>query len=264
MQPITGKTRILFILGDPVAHIIGSSLLNEHFAGRGIDAAVSPLHVAPQDLPVLIGTLRRLRNVAGFGVTIPHKIAVIDLLDSVGERGRLVGAVNFVRRNADGTLHGDNVDGLGFVGGLLQAGVTLKGARILQAGAGGAGRAIAFALAEAGAATLTIANRSPDKAEALAAAVARAYPSCRVEAGDGDPAACDIAVNATSLGMRESDPLPLAADRLPSTAVAAEVVMTPAVTPFLAAAAARGCRTVPGRAMLLAQLRAASDLVGLG
>ena len=264
MPPVTGKTRILFILGDPVAHIIGSALLNEHFAGRGIDASVSPLHVAPQDLPALIGTLRALRNVAGFGVTIPHKIAVIDLLDSVGKRGRLVGAVNFVRRNADGTLHGDNVDGLGFVDGLLQAGATLRGARILQAGAGGAGRAIAFALAEAGAATLTIANRSPDKARALAIAVARAHPGCRVEAGDGDPAACDIAVNATSLGMRESDPLPLAADRLSPAAVAAEVVMTPPVTPFLAAAAARGCRTVPGRAMLLAQLQAASDLVGLG
>ncbi len=264
MQPVTGKTRILFILGDPVAHIIGSSLLNEHFASRGIAAAVSPLHVAPQDLPALIETLRTLRNVTGFGVTIPHKIAVIDLLDSVGERGRLVGAVNFVRRNPDGTLHGDNVDGLGFVGGLLQAGIIVKGARILQAGAGGAGRAIAFALAEAGAAALTITNRSPDKAQALAAAVARAYPGCHVVAGDGDPAACDIAVNTTSLGMRESDPLPLAVDRLPSTAVAAEVVMTPAVTPFLAAAAARGCRTVPGRAMLLAQLQAASDLVGLG
>lgn len=263
MTRITGKTRILFILGDPVAHIIGSALLNEHFVGRGIDAAVSPLHVAPEDLPRMLDMLRRLRNVAGFGVTIPHKIAVIGLLDSVGERGRQVGAVNFVRRNPDGTLHGDNIDGLGFVGGLAEAGVTISGARVLQAGAGGAGRAIAFAMAEAGAAELTITNRSADKARALAEAVARAYPACRVRAGDGDPASCDIAINTTSLGMKAGDALPLDSTRLKPCAVAAEVVMTPEVTPFLAAATARGCRTVGGKAMLLAQMRAASDLVGL-
>lgn len=263
MTRITGKTRILFILGDPVAHIIGSALLNEHFAGRGIDAAVSPLHVVPEDLPRTIEMLRHLRNVAGFGVTIPHKIAVMGLLDGVGKRGREVGAVNFVRRNPGGTLHGDNVDGLGFVGGLLDAGVAIRGARVLQAGAGGAGRAIAFAMAEAGAAELTISNRSPDKARDLAEAVARAYPSCRARAGDGAPSTCDIAINTTSLGMKAGDALPLPADRLRPGAVAAEVVMTPEVTPFLAAAAARGCRTVGGKAMLLAQLRAASDLVGL-
>lgn len=263
MHPVTGRTRILFILGDPVAHIIGSSLLNEHFASRGIDAAVSPLHVAPHDLPTLIGTIRTLRNVAGFGVTIPHKIAVIGLLDSIGKRGRLVGAVNFVRRNADGTLHGDNVDGLGFVGGLLEADVSIRGARVLQAGAGGAGRAIAFAMAEAGAAELIISNRSPDKARELAQAVAEAYPTCRTQAGDGDPSTCDIAINTTSLGMKTGDALPLPADHLRPDAIAAEVVMTPEVTPFLAAAAAQGCRTVAGKAMLLAQLHAASDLVGL-
>lgn len=263
MMRITGKTRILFILGDPVAHIIGSALLNEHFAGRGIDAAVSPLHVAPEDLPRSLDMLRRLPNVAGFGVTIPHKIAVIPLLDNVGERGRQVGAVNFVRRNPDGTLHGDNIDGLGFVGGLLEAGVTIRGARVLQAGAGGAGRAIAFAMAEAGAAALTIVNRSPDKARELAEAVARAYPACRTQPGDGEPSACDIAINTTSLGMKEGDALPLPAERLRPEAIAAEVVMTPEITPFLATATARGCRTVAGKAMLLAQLRAASDLVGL-
>lgn len=264
MTRITGETRILFILGDPVAHIIGSALLNDYFTGRGIDAAVSPLHVAPDDLPNALDMLRRLRNVAGFGVTIPHKIAVIDLLDSVGERGRLVGAVNFVRRNPDGTLHGDNIDGLGFVGGLLEAGVSIRGARVLQAGAGGAGRAIAFAMAEAGASEITISNRSPDKARGLAQAVARAYPACRTRAGDGDPSACDIAINTTSLGMKTGDALPLSAERLRPAAVAAEVVMTPEITPFLAAAAARGCRTVGGKAMLLAQLRAAADLVGFG
>lgn len=263
MQRITGKTRILFILGAPVDHIIGSALLNEHFAARGIDAAVSPLHVEPEDLTETIACLRRLKNVAGFGVTIPHKIRVIDLLDAVGRRGRLVGAVNFVRRDSDGTLHGDNVDGLGFVGGLVRAGVEIRGAHILQAGAGGAGRAIAFALAEAGAAHLTIANRTRDRAEELAAAVRAAYPDCRAEAGDADPSGCDIVVNTTSLGMKAADAHPIDCTRLEPGCVAAEVIMTPEMTPFLAAAAKRGCRIVPGKEMLLAQIQAASDLVGL-
>ena len=263
MQSITGKTRILFILGAPVDHIVGSALLNQHFAARGIDAAVSPLHVEPEDLAETIACLRRLRNVAGFGVTIPHKIRVIGLLDEVGRRGRLVGAVNFVRRNSDGTLHGDNVDGLGFVGGLVRAGVEVRGARILQSGAGGAGRAIAFALAEAGAARLTIANRTQDRAEELAAAVRDAWPHCRAEAGEADPGGCDIVVNTTSLGMKPGDAAPLDFTRIEPGCVAAEVIMTPAMTPFLEAAAGRGCRIVPGRELLLAQIQAASDLVGL-
>lgn len=263
MQRITGKSRILFILGDPVAHIVGSALLNEHFVACGIDAAVSPLHVAPEDLATTIATLRRLRNVAGFGVTIPHKIRVIDLLDEIGTRGRQVGAVNFVRRRADGTLFGDNVDGLGFVGGLAKAGVELRGKCVLQVGAGGAGRAIAFALAEAGVAHLRVANRSQARAVDLAAAVAAAYPACRTEAGPADPAGFDIAVNTTSLGMKPGDADPMDLAGLTPSCVAAEVVMTPEMTPFLMAASARGCRIVGGKEMLLAQMQAASDLVGL-
>jgi shikimate dehydrogenase len=264
MTRITGQTRVLFILGDPVGHILGSALLNEHFAGRGIDAAVSPLHVRPADLPVVVDTLRRLHNVPGFGVTIPHKIAVLPLLDEVGPRARLVGAVNFVRRSPDGHLYGDNVDGTGFVAGLAQSGIDVKGARVLQAGAGGAGRAIAFAMAEAGAAALTVTNRTAERARTLADAVASAFPACQVGVEPGEPSRYDIAVNTTSLGMKPGDALPIDPRQLRPDCVAAEVIMKPEVTPFLDEAARRGCRVVRGKAMLLAQLEHATALVGLG
>lgn len=261
---ITGRSRILFTLGCPVAHIVGTDILNRYLADRGIDAAIVPLQIEPQRLGEMVASIRTIANVAGFAVTIPHKIAILPHLDTTGPRGQQVGAVNFVRRDADGSLHGENVDGLGFVGGLLSSGVTVKGARILQAGAGGAGRAIAFALAEAGASRITITNRSPQKAHDLAEAVRRAYPTCEARAGEADPADCDIAVNTTSVGTGAGDPSPIDASRLRPDAVAAEVIMAPEWTPFLAAASSRGCAIVPGKAMLQAQLREACDHIGLG
>ena len=262
LKRITGRTRIMFILADPVAHVVGSALFNEHFFGHGLDASVSPLHVAPADLGAVVAAIRRMKNVAGFGVTIPHKIAVLDHLDQVSARAQAIGAVNFVRRAADGSLAGDNVDGVGFVAGLARNGVAARGLNVLQIGAGGAGRAIAFALAEAGAARIVIANRSAGKARALAGAVAAAYPACAcgaaADAGSVDSGDADLVVNTTSLGMHDGDPLPVDVSALASSAVVADVVMTPEPTALLAAAAARGCRTVKGREMLMDQLRLAT------
>lgn len=260
---ITGKTRIMFILGDPVEHIVGTAMLNDYFAAEGLDVAVSPLHVAPDDLPAVVATLRKLRNVAGFGVTIPHKIAVIPLLDATTETARHVGAVNFVRRSADGTLTGDNVDGRGFVAGLAANGVTVAGRRVLQIGAGGAGRAIAFALAEAGAAELAIVNRSAEKGAALARAVAAAVPGCAASGRLPPLGEVDLVVNTTSLGMKAVDPLPLDLAGLVAATTVAEVVMTPEKTPLLVEAEARGCPIVGGREMMKHQIALARAFVGL-
>ncbi|MFI5018974.1 MAG: shikimate dehydrogenase family protein, partial [Dongiales bacterium] len=205
-KQITGKTKIMFILGDPVAHIRGTALFNEHFARNGIDAASSPLQVAPADLGTIVGAIRKLRNVAGFGVTLPHKIEVLRHLDATTERAAQVGAVNFVRRSPDGQLTGDNVDGIGFVAGLARNGIAVKGQRVQQIGAGGAGRAIAFALAEAGAGEILLANRSLEKARLLAEAVQAAFPHCRCAAGPADVARADLVANTTSVGMHDGDP----------------------------------------------------------
>ncbi|MBP0445359.1 shikimate dehydrogenase [Roseomonas sp. SSH11] len=263
LKRVTGRTRVMFILGDPVAHIIGTAILNEDFFRHGVDATVSPLHVAPGDLGQVVQAIRAMRNVAGFGVTIPHKIAVIPHLDRTTGRAAGIGAVNFVRREADGTLVGDNVDGIGFVAGLRRNGVEVAGRRVLQLGAGGAGRAIAFALAEAGASRIAIHNRTEDRALALARAVAAAYPACATTAAGPDSAGHDLVVNTTSLGMHEEDALPADLAGLDAGAVVADVIMAPETTPLLEAAAARGCRIIRGKEMLLDQPRLVREFLAL-
>lgn len=264
---ITGKTRIMFILGDPVAHIVGTDVFNTAFAERGLDVACSALHVSPASLPVAVDALRHMQNVAGTGITIPHKIAVVQLVDELTPEAILVGAVNFVRRNPDGSLTGHNIDGTGFIAGLTENGVTVSGKRVLQVGAGGVGRAIAFAVAASGAAELVIANRKLDKAVELAGAVGRAVPACEASGVSLDdmPRAEDfgLVINCTSLGIAEGDPLPFDPSRLNAETVVAEVVMTPAVTPVMAVAQSRGCKVVPGRAMIQPQPALVAGFFGL-
>lgn len=257
----------MFILADPVAHVIGSDVLNRDFAARGRDVAVSPLHVAPDGLATVVLAIRRMQNVVGFGCTIPHKRAVAALLDELTPEAQAVGAVNFVRRGAEGRLTSHNVDGAGFLRGLAGHGVDVAGRRVLIVGAGGVARAIACSLGRAGAGELVIANRDGAKAAALAATVARLAPACRVAALPPDaalaPESFDLAINATSLGMRPGDPLPFDPSRLTPATVVAEVVMTPAVTPVMALAAARGCPTVPGLAMMALQAALVAEFLRL-
>lgn len=260
---ISGKTKIVFILGDPVAHIRGTAFLNAHFAQLGLDAAASPLHVSPADLGTVVAAMRKLRNVAGFGVTIPHKIEVLKHLDGTTERAAQVGAVNFVRRAADGRLTGDNVDGIGFTAGLARSGVAVAGKHVLQIGAGGAGRAIAFALAEAGASEITLANRTAEKAQHLADAIEAAYPRCHCLAGAPFVAGADIVVNTTSVGMHEGDPLPVDIAGLPAASAVADIIMSPETTPLLVQAKQRGHPIVRGKEMLIDQLRLATEFLGV-
>lgn len=264
---ITGKTRVMFILADPVAHVIGTDVLNRSFDAMGLDIACAPLHVAPEHLDGVMQTLRTVKNVAGFGCTIPHKTAALGLMDHLTPAARSVGAVNFVRRNTDGSLTGHNIDGAGFMAGLAAAGHGVAGKRVLQIGAGGVGKAIAFALAEAGARELVVANRSTAKAQQLASAVVAAVPECRLHGCDPArmpaPRGFDLIVNCTSLGMKPDDPLPFDPEGLGPGQIVAEVVMTPAMTPVMARAAAQGCAVVPGLAMMEPQPGLLAEFLGV-
>lgn len=248
--PITGRTKVMFIMGDPIGHVVGTAVLNAAWQEAGRDLVTVPLHVHAPDLPHMLDSLRKAPNVAGTGITIPHKIAALSLVDHVTAAARLAGAVNFIRRNADGTLTGHNVDGSGFLAGLRAHGVEPAGRDVHIAGAGGVARPIAFALAGAGARRLTIRNRDMAKAEALLADIRASGDAaeCILETASGAPS--DLLVNATSLGMKDTDPMPFEAAEIPTGAIVAEVVMTPAETPLLAAARAKGCTIVPGRAMM--------------
>ncbi|NBS02044.1 MAG: hypothetical protein EBS72_07850, partial [Rhizobiales bacterium] len=150
---------------------------------RGVDGVMIPFHVAPADLPALVKGLKGMKSLGGFVVTVPHKGAIVDLLDEVSPSARLIGAANCVRREADGRLVGEMLDGVGFVTGLRQAGIEPKGLSAYLAGAGGAANAIAFALIEAGVTRLTIANRTREKVDDLIARLSSIYPDADLRIG---------------------------------------------------------------------------------
>ena len=173
---ITGATRVYLHLAHPSAHARTPQVMNAEFARRGVDAVAVSADVAPGDLGAFTGGLRGWRNLAGLSVTMPHKEALTPHVDALAGQAALIGAVNVVRREADGRLVAGNTDGQGFAIGLRGAGHQLSGRRVLLAGGGGAGRAVAFTVAAAGAASITIANRTAARAERLASEVAAAYP----------------------------------------------------------------------------------------
>lgn len=251
---ISGNTRLYAHLAHPSAHVRTPQVLNAEFAARGIDAAAVSVDVAPEDLPALVGGLRGWRNLAGLGVTMPHKQAVVPLLDSLSPSAARIGAVNVIRRDAGGGLHGTNSDGLGFVRSLLLAGHAVSGQRVLLLGAGGAGRAIAFALLDAGVTELTIANRDQERARELVAALQAVYPGASVACGPAQVRGHRVVVNATSLGQRADQPLPVDPAGLDPHVLVADIVMSPPVTPLLEAAGAAGSRTHPGLPMLQCQV----------
>src|SRR5699024_8530138 len=157
------------------------------------------------------------------------------------DRARRVASANSVRRLRGGGWYADNFDGVGFIDALHAAGHELQGKRVVQVGAGGAGASIAYCLAGAGATALTRTDDAAARAETLAALVAGAFPACQVVTGPADPAGMDIAVNATPMGLKATDPLPMDTAKLTPEMLAVDIVMEPAETPFLAAARAAGC-----------------------
>lgn len=260
---VTGTTRVYGIVADPVAHVQTPRQLNALMAGRGVDGVLVPMHVPPEALGPFVDRLRSWRNFGGFVATVPHKRAMVALCDSVSDQAREVGAVNVVRRDADGSLSGEILDGAGFVDGLRGAGIDPRGQAVFLAGAGGAAGAIAFALAEAGIARLTIHNRTRAAVDALSSRLVARYPRLPVAFGGPDPSDHDIVVNATSLGLHSGDPLPLAADRLHPSMVVAEIIMDPAETGLLSRARATGCRVHTGLPMLTSQIELMARFMGM-
>lgn len=263
LADITGRTRVLGILAHPTEHVKAPPAINRIARVRGSDAVMVPLNVAPGDLESVVNALRVLRSFDGAIVTVPHKQAVLALCDDVSPRARAVGAANVLRREPDGRLLGDQLDGIGFLDGLKHAGILVVGKTAYLAGAGGAANAIAFALAEAGVARLTLANRTREKVETLRDKLRLAYPDITIEIGSEDPSGHDLIVNGTTLGMNPSDPPPTDITKLTVGMVVAEVVMEPEITPLLAAARAAGCTIHLGRHMLEHQLQLMADFLGL-
>lgn len=242
---LSGATRVHFIVGDPIAQVKSPLGVTQAFAARGLDAMVMPAHVAPADLAAWAAGVSRARNVDGIIVTVPHKFAAAALCGSTSPQAAFLGAVNTMRRNPDGSWHGDMFDGVAFVAALRDHGCDPAGRRALLVGAGGAGTAIAHALVMAGVASLDVHDGDAARRDALVRRLS-GLDRCPIGVGSNDPAGYTLVVNASPAGMREGDPLPVQAERLKSDAFVGCVITAPAITPLIAAARARGLGTVTG------------------
>lgn len=258
-MPITGATKLLALIGDPLTHAKTPTLANQLLESRQLlgKYILVPLHVGEMDLSMVVESLRHIQNFAGAVVTMPHKTAITPLLDHLSPEAETVGAVNVIRRDNSGNLVGTILDGEGFVGGLIQAGYSVQGACCLLQGAGGAASAIAFALAKHGCKQLIISNRSQAKAEALAACIQREFPQAIIYAAhrEIEPGLhFNIAINATRLGMNPEDELPFNTNVIDQADLIAECVISVEETPLLQLAKSKGKKTHTGLPMLHAQL----------
>ena len=254
---ITGKTKLLGVIGAPIAHSLSPIIQNAALHAAGLDYVYAAL---PVRADALASAVRGLYDagIAGFNVTIPFKTAIIPLMDALSEDARRIQAVNTVVVE-DGRLVGHNTDVAGFLAGFAERGIALTGKNAVLIGAGGAARAALWGLLRSGVSSIAIGVRCVEKGAALAADFAAngAVRACAFV----DPAfsralaAADIVVQTTPLGMTpHTDAMPpvdMAA--LKDDAVLYDLIYTPAETRFLREARARGCETINGETMLVAQ-----------
>ena len=252
------------IFGYPIGHSISPAMHNAAFKRAGIDAVYEAWPTAPGDLPAGVAVLRN-GNYLGANVTVPHKQAVMEHLDEIDDLAARIGAVNTIV-NRSGRLLGSNTDALGFINSLQsEAGASAAGLNVVLVGAGGAARAAAYALADAQAATLTIANRTVERAESLSDELGRTGVETPAF-GLADPdflSACeraDLIVNSTSVGMLHGPAegrSPIPAEVIQPGCVVYDMVYNPPNTPLLIAAEKAGAKAVGGLPMLVYQGAAA-------
>jgi shikimate dehydrogenase len=248
---LNGATRVIAIIGDPIAQVKSPAGVTQALIERGCNAVVVPIHIATADLPGFVAGASLAKNIDGLIVTVPHKFDAHRHCASATERANFLGAVNVMRRNPDGGWHGDQVDGGGFVAGIRAAGCKPEGLRALMAGAGGAGSAIALELLEAGVAELAVHDGDAARRDALIGRLRQRH-GAKVTSGSADPSGYGIVVNATPAGMRDGDPLPFDVSKLGRSAFVGDVITVPAVTPLIEGARRLGCKTQIGTGMFAA------------
>jgi shikimate dehydrogenase len=256
---ITGATKILGLIADPVVQARSPAMANALLAERDRFGpfVFLPLEVAAAGLADVVAAVRRIENFAGAVVSLPHKTAIVPLLDELTPEARVVGAVNVIRRSAGGRLTGTILDGEGFVAGLRSGGYEVARARCLLVGAGGAASAIAFALARHGVESLVIANRTVDKATVLAKRVSEAFPAVVTRGTtveDAENESYDFAINATSVGMKPNNELSIPPAIVEKSRMVADCVVSPEMTPLLELAKRRDRTIHTGVPMLAAQM----------
>lgn len=243
------------VIGDPIAHSKSPAIHRFWLHKLSIDARYDATRVVSADLAAWIDRRRADSDWRGCNVTIPHKIAVLYLVDDPGNVRASIGAVNTVLRQPDGRVIGTNTDAAGFFAPI--AGLPLAGAHVVVIGTGGAAHAVLFALARAGVGRVTLLARSPLKGAVLLARFGLRGEVVPLSA-PLPPAA--LLVNASSLGMTGQPPLLLDLAPLADVAVVYDLVYAPLDTALLAAADARGLAVVDGIDMLIGQAAVAFEL----
>jgi shikimate dehydrogenase len=261
---ISGKTTLIAHLGYPTFAFKAPLIYNPWFEKNDIDAVVVPMGIKAEEYPEFFRYLFTLTNIRGALVTMPHKVTTVELVDELSPTATVAGAANAVLLREDGTLVGDQFDGTGFVRGVLRKGFELEGRRALVVGNGGVGSPIAASLAAAGVAAMGLFDPNSAASESLGERLLAAYPELEITTGSQDPAGYDIVVNATPLGMKDGDPLPMDVERILPTTFVGEVVMKQEVTPFLQAALDKGCQVQVGKDMLFEQIPAYLEFFGFG
>jgi shikimate dehydrogenase len=254
--PLNFKQELTACFGQPVAENPTQVMMEAAYRHHGLDWRYLTIEVAPNDLAAAVAGARAM-GFRGFNCTIPHKVAVIEHLDRLGESASLMGAVNCVVRR-DNQLIGENTDGKGFVKSLREL-VEPTGKRVVMFGAGGAARAIGVEVALAGASHITIVNRSPERGRQLANLLNERVPAeTKFVLWDGRfdvPEETDIVINATSIGLfPDVDArLDLNVETLTEGMVVADVIPNPPRTNLVKEAQARGCKVIDGLGMLVNQ-----------
>lgn len=245
---VNGKTRITGIFGYPIEHTLSPLMHNTAFRSLGLDICYVPFRVSPEDLPDAVRAVRSL-NMLGVNITVPHKEDVIPLLDAVNEEASFIGAVNTIV-HSEGYLTGYNTDGRGFISSLSEKGISIDGKDIAVIGTGGASRAISYYLSDK-AARLSLFDIDTKKAEKLAGDLGNIRSNVVLLPDMNTMGKPDIIINATPLGMKADDPLPVDPDFISADTAVCDLVYKN--TKLLQNASKRGAKTIDGSGMLLWQ-----------
>ncbi|MER9877251.1 ThiF family adenylyltransferase [Mesorhizobium sp. M0195] len=253
---LDGLSRVYAVLGDPIAQVQTPRLINPIFAAAGANLFAVPFHVTAEHFDGAWDAFSSMSNLAGIGVTVPHKVAACARCTTLTPTAKAVGAVNSVQRGADGRMHGALFDGQGFVDGLGAAKSRLRDARVLLVGAGGAGRAIAFALAEEGVGQLDII----DPVHSSLAFTREMFNAVRgrecARAADTSRGwAYDVVINASPIGIKGTERFPMPEASIQPGMLVADIASLTGETPLLRTARAAGAAVSDGNDMLAAQIR---------
>ncbi len=255
MIGVSGTTKNLGVIGWPIAHSLSPAMQTAAIRAAGLDYAYIAMPVSPEKLPTAVEGLKSL-GFRGFNVTIPHKSAVMELMDEVDEDARRIGAVNTVV-NENGRLLGRNTDVAGFLRGLSRQNVSVRGKRAVVLGAGGAARAVLWGLLREGTAGVTVGVRNAQKAREALSAFSGELEVFSWDGADftGALKKADILVNTTPLGMtpKTEEAPPVDWGHVRAEAFVYDIIYTPGRTRFLREAEAHGHRVTNGVAMLVGQ-----------